>query len=43
MGKVLVRFTGWVYRAKEPGWFWYEVAIDYLIGAFFIGYFLIKI
>ena len=42
-GKAWVRFHGWVYRAKEPGWFWYEVAVDYIIGACFIGYFLFKI
>jgi hypothetical protein len=42
MGKVWVRLNGWVYRAKEPGWFWWEVAIDYIIGACFIGYFLFK-
>jgi hypothetical protein len=42
-GKVWVRFSGWVYRAKEPGWFWWEVALDYLIGVCFIGYFLYKI
>ena len=42
-GKVWVRLNGWVYRAKEPGWFWWEVALDYLIGACFIGYFLFKI
>ena len=40
MGKVWVRFSGWVYRAKEPGCFWWEVALDYLIGVCFIGYFL---
>jgi len=42
-GKVWVRFNGWVYRAKEPGWFLWEVALDYLIGGCFIGYFLFKI
>jgi hypothetical protein len=42
-GKVWVRFSGWVYRAKEPGWFWWEVALDYLIGVCFIGYFLYEI
>jgi hypothetical protein len=42
-GKVWVRLNGWVYRAKEPRWFWYEVAGDYLIGIGFIGYFLYKI
>jgi hypothetical protein len=40
MGKVWVRFNGWVYRAKEPGWFWWEVALYYLGGVCFIGYFL---
>jgi hypothetical protein len=43
MGKVWVRLNGWVYRAREPRWFWYEVALDYLIGIFFIGYFLSKV
>jgi hypothetical protein len=42
-GKVWVRFNGWVYRAKEPGWFWWEVALDYLIGVCFIGYFLFRV
>ena len=42
MGKVWVRFSGWVYRAQEPGWFWYEVAVDYVLGIIFIGYFLSK-
>lgn len=42
-GKVWVRFNGWVYRAKEPKWFWWEVALDYLIALAFIGYFLFKI
>jgi hypothetical protein len=42
-GKVWARFNGWVYRAKEPGWFWWGVALDYLIGVWFIGYFLYKV
>jgi hypothetical protein len=42
-GKAWVRFHGWVYRAKEPGWFWWEVALDYLIGVCFVGYFLSKV
>jgi hypothetical protein len=42
-GKVWVRLNGWVYRTNEPKWFWYEVAVDYLIGIFFIGYFLFKV
>jgi len=43
MGKVWVRANGWVYRTKEPKWFWWEVAIDYFIGVFFIGYFLYRV
>jgi hypothetical protein len=43
MGKVWVRFSGWVYRDKEPGWFWWEVALDFLIGVCFIGYFLFHV
>jgi hypothetical protein len=39
-GKAWVRFHGWVYRAKEPNRFWWEVAMYYLGGVFFIGYFL---
>ena len=39
-GKVWVRANGWIYRAKEPKWFWWEVALDYLIGVAFIAYFL---
>jgi hypothetical protein len=42
MGKVWVRFNGWVYRTKEPRWFWYEVALYYLGGVWFIGCFLYK-
>ncbi len=41
MGKVWVRFNGWVYRDKEPRVFWGEVAILYLIGVVFIGAYLI--
>jgi hypothetical protein len=42
-GKVWVRLNGWVYCAKEPGWFWWEVALDYLVGFCFIGYFLYRV
>jgi len=38
MGKAWVRFYGWVYRAREPKWFWWEIALDYLCGAGFIAY-----
>ena len=43
LGKVWVRFGGWVYRAKEPGWFWWDVALYYFVGVCFIGFFLLKI
>ena len=42
-GKVWVRFNGWVYRAKEPGSFWGEVAAYFLVGLCFVGYFLYEI
>jgi hypothetical protein len=42
MGKVWVRFNGWVYRAKEPRMFWEEVVLYYLGGAWFVGCFLYK-
>jgi len=42
MGKVWVRFNGWVYRAEEPRVFWGEVIVYYLGGVFFVGYFLYK-
>jgi hypothetical protein len=40
MGKAWVRFNGWVYRAKEPRSFWWEIALYYLIGVWFIRHFL---
>lgn len=43
VGKGWVRFNGWVYRANEPGWFWWEVALDFLFGVCLIGYFLYKV
>ncbi len=42
-GKVWVRFNGWAYRAEKPGTFWREVALYYLGGMWFLGYFLDKI
>jgi RsiW-degrading membrane proteinase PrsW (M82 family) len=39
-GKAWIRFHGWVYRAREPKRFWWEVAMDCLIGVIFIGIFL---
>jgi hypothetical protein len=41
-GKVWVRFNGWVYRAKEPGSFWGEVAAYFLGGLFLVVYFLFE-
>jgi hypothetical protein len=43
LGKVWVRFGGCVYRANEPGWFWWDVALYYFVGVCFIGFFLLKI
>jgi hypothetical protein len=42
-GKVWCRFSGWVYRDKEPRVFWGEVAAYFLVGVFFVGYFLYKV
>jgi hypothetical protein len=42
-GKAWVRFSGWVYRAKEPGWFWWQIALYFLVGIWFVGYFLYKV
>jgi hypothetical protein len=42
-GKVWVRFNGWVYRAKEPGWFWWGVVLYYVVGVWFVGDFLYKV
>jgi hypothetical protein len=40
LGKVWVRFNGWVFRAEEPRSFWGEVAAYSLVGVAFVGYFL---
>ena len=42
-GKVWVRFNDWVYRANKPGTFWCEVAVYYLGGVWFVGYFLYRV
>jgi len=42
-GSVWVRFHGWVYRAKEPGSFWWEVTLYFLCGVGLIVYFMSKI
>jgi hypothetical protein len=41
-GKTRGRFSGWVYRAKEPGVFRFAVASYYLGGVLFIGRFLLR-
>jgi hypothetical protein len=38
-GKMWARFR-WIYRVKEPNWFWFEVALYFLAGLGFIGYYL---
>lgn len=38
-GKLWARFR-WVYRVKEPNWFWFEVLLYSLAGLGFIGYYL---
>jgi hypothetical protein len=43
IGKARTRFHGWVYRTQEPIVFWLVVAIYYLGGIYFIGYYLHKI
>ena len=40
MGRVWVRFTGWLYRAEKPVTFWGEIAVYYFVGVCFIAYFL---
>jgi hypothetical protein len=42
-GKAWVRFNGWVYRDKEPKWFWWQVVVCFLFGAGFIARFLYEI
>jgi hypothetical protein len=43
IGKARARFSGWVYRAKEPTEFWWLVALYYLGSVLFIGTFLYKV
>jgi hypothetical protein len=39
-GQSLLRFGRTISRAQDPEKYWRSVAIDYLAGAFGIGYFL---
>lgn len=42
-GKTFGRYGGWAYREKEPTQFWWTVAIYFLAGVWFIGYFLYRV
>jgi hypothetical protein len=42
-GRAWVRFYGWVYRAEEPSWFWWEVSFYCLLGVGLIGLFFVKV
>jgi hypothetical protein len=37
-GKVSLRFHGWIYRARQPKLFWWQVALYFLGGVGLIGY-----
>ena len=39
-GKAWLRSGGWLYRAKEPKSFWFQVTLCFLLGLGFIGYYL---
>ena len=42
-GETVERFYGIVYRTEEPKRFWWDVAMFYIGGLFFIAIFLYKI
>jgi energy-coupling factor transporter transmembrane protein EcfT len=42
-GETVERYRGMVYRAEEPKRFWWDVALFYLGGIFFIGLYLYNI
>ena len=42
-GKAWVRFNGWVYRDKEPKWFWWQIVVCFLGGAGCIARFLYEV
>jgi len=42
-GKAYGRYGGWASRAKEPTQFWWTVALYYISGGCFVGYFLYKV
>ena len=42
-GKYWARFQGWVYRTEEPTRFCLHIAMWYLFGVGFIGYYFFKV
>jgi hypothetical protein len=42
-GETVERYHGMVYRAEEPKRFWWDVALFYLGGIFFIALYLLNI
>ena len=43
IGRVYVRFSGWVYRADEPKRYRFEIAMYYLAGMVCIVLYLVKV
>jgi hypothetical protein len=42
-GRAWVRFNGWVYRAEEPKWFWWQVVVCFLAAIGCIVRFLFEV
>jgi len=42
-GEAWVPFNGWVYRAQEPRWSWWQVVVCFLGGACFVVRFLYEV
>jgi hypothetical protein len=42
-GETFERYHGMVFRAQEPKRFWWDVALFYLVGIFFIALYLCNI
>ncbi|MGC2298618.1 MAG: hypothetical protein WA476_07440 [Acidobacteriaceae bacterium] len=43
IGKVSDHSFGWVKRARDPKGFWLTLAVYYLVGLSFVGFYLYKI
>ncbi len=39
-GTTIARYSGWVYRAKQSGSFWFGITVNFLLGIYFIWLFL---